>query len=90
MHWPNGRASIATCALCLTLSLSAGCADAPVVSGDTYCERARHISATDGQLAIIRPFFAQLRSWLDQIAANNDTYDANCIAPASDPRGKSK
>lgn len=61
------------------------------MSADTYCERARHISATDAQLDVFKANWAVMESYADQVVAHNITYDSACLAiPVSDPRGKSK
>ena len=80
------------CVIFLTTTLIAGCAEkAPImVSGDLSCERFRHISASDEQIAALKPLRAILRSWLEQIAAHNTEYDKDCVGTASDPRGKGK
>lgn len=77
----NGHAASGLFAICLMTIWLAGCGrdEPPVVSGDLSCERFRHISATDEQIKILAPFWAQLKSWLVQIAAHNDAYDSACV-----------
>jgi hypothetical protein len=71
-----------------------GCGkEPPVVSGDTYCEKARHISATDAQIEVFKANWPVMESYADQVVAHNITYDGDCLGagkPVSDPRGKSK
>lgn len=81
--------SSAIAALTILLSLTS-CASTPppVVSGDTYCERARYIQATKDQADELLSNEQKWRSLVQQIADNNDTYkDANCV---SDPERPSK
>lgn len=61
-----------------------------MVSGDLYCEKARYVAATEDQLAFFKEWWGKLEGFLVQVAQNNKTYQDNCVAPASDPRGKSK
>lgn len=66
----------------IALSLLTSCTPPPpVVSGDTYCERARHISADERQRGVIIKDESLWRSLVKQIADNNDTYAINCIIP---------
>ncbi len=79
------RALIAMSASCLILSSLTSCASTPVrVDADTYCEKARHISATDEQIAVITApaTWPIMKPYAQQIAAHNVTYDKSCLAPA--------
>ncbi len=60
------------------------------MSGDLSCERFRHISATEAEIGAIEAAWDIFEPLARQVAAHNDTYDAACAKPASDPRGKSK
>lgn len=55
-----------------------GCGSPPIVSGDTYCERARHISADDAQIKVYEANWDVMESYADQIVAHNIEYDKNC------------
>lgn len=73
---------MALCGAWLLLISSTGCAsDPPIVSGDTYCERARHISASDAQIKVFADNWAVMESYADQVVAHNIEYDANCLQP---------
>lgn len=61
-------------------TLLAGCVQAPPPpSGDTYCERARHISATDAQIKVFADNWAVMESYADAIITHNLVYDAACL-----------
>ena len=49
------------------------------MSGDTYCERARHISATEAQIKVFEDNWALMESYADQVVANNIEYDKHCV-----------
>lgn len=85
-----GRLLIATLASSLLLTNLTGCGDKtpPIVSGDTYCEKARHISATEAQIEVFRANWDVMESYADQVVAHNLTYDGDCLK--ADPRGKGK
>lgn len=79
--------STAIAALTILLS-STSCSTAPVepiVSGDTYCERAKFISATPDEKKALSSDETLWRPLVKQVADHNDTYKAaNCI-DATDP-----
>lgn len=55
------------------------------MSGDTSCERFRHISATEAQRAAIKADWGLWESYAIQIAAHNVEYDGNCLKPKPGP-----
>jgi hypothetical protein len=61
-----------------------------VVSGDTYCEKARYIPATEAQRNEFAARWEFWESFVRPVAANNKMYSETCAQPVSDPRGKSK
>ena len=63
--------------ICLSVSACAG--NPPPPSGDTYCERARHISATDEQIKVFADNWAVMEPYADQVISHNLTYDAACL-----------
>ncbi len=66
---------------CLLLTSLSGCGERPppIVSADTYCERAAHISADPKQIKVFQDNWDVMESYADQIVAHNVTYDANCL-----------
>lgn len=73
------QASKPAAAALAILLLSACAGNPPPPSGDTYCERARHISATDAQIKVFADNWAVMESYADQILTHNAVYDAACI-----------
>lgn len=67
----------------LILLVSACAGNPPPPSGDTYCERARHISATDEQIKVFADNWAVMESYADAIITHNLVYDATCLEPKS-------
>lgn len=64
----------------LPLIFLASCAKPPpVVSGDLSCERFRHISATEPQIAAMGNDWDLWESYAVQIASHNVEYDADCL-----------
>ena len=78
--------SSAITALTILLSLtSCSTVSEPIVSGDTYCERAKFISATPDEKKAFTDNETLWRPIVKQVADHNDTYkDAHCI-DATDP-----
>jgi hypothetical protein len=54
---------------------------APIVSGDTYCERAKYIAGTAEQKAVLKGDEKLWRSLVEQVVNHNDTYVMNCVIP---------
>lgn len=63
------------------LSLTSCSPPPPVVSGDTYCERAKYIHATQAEKDVIVKDEPLWRPLVEQIASHNDTYTLNCTIP---------
>lgn len=69
----------------LLSSTSCSAVSEPIVSGDTYCERAKFISATPDEKKALSSDETLWRPLVKQVADHNDTYKAaNCI-DATDP-----
>lgn len=65
----------------LLLTSATSCADPPVPSADTSCERFRHISATDKQIDVLMGDEDFWGSYTDQIVSHNIEYDKACLGP---------
>ena len=61
------------------LLLSACSSNPPVISGDTSCERFRHISATPAQIKVFADNWEVMETYADAIVAHNLEYDAHCL-----------
>lgn len=61
---------------CIALS-SCGPTPAPVVSGDTYCDKAKFISSTPEEAAVLGANEQLWRPLVEQIADHNDTVVAS-------------
>lgn len=64
--------------MCLTACASASPPPPPIVTADTSCDRFKHISATEAQIAAIKANWSLWESYARQIAAHNDAYDKRC------------
>jgi hypothetical protein len=64
------------------LLLSACGSNPPIISGDTSCERFRHISATPAQIKVFADNWEVMESYADQIVSHNVTYDGHCLGVA--------
>jgi hypothetical protein len=54
---------------------------APIVSGDTYCERAKYMPATPAQKNAFKLDETLWRSHVEDVVNHNDTYVMNCVIP---------
>jgi hypothetical protein len=61
------------------LLLSACGSNPPAISGDTSCERFRHISATPAQIKVFADNWEVMEAYADQIVSHNVEYDAHCL-----------
>ncbi len=71
-------------ASCLILLSLSGCASqGPVfkVTADTACEKYRHISASDEQIEVFTKNWGVMKTYAQQVAAHNVTFDKDCLAP---------
>lgn len=64
------------------LLLSACSSNPPIISGDTSCERFRHISATPAQIRVFADNWEVMEPYADQIVSHNVTYDGHCLGVA--------
>jgi hypothetical protein len=64
------------------LLLSACGSNPPAISGDTSCERFRHISATPAQIKVFADNWEVMEPYADQIVSHNVTYDGHCLGVA--------
>lgn len=80
-----GRAvsdSVRAAAAVAILLLSACSSNPPIISGDTSCERFRHISANDAQIKVFADNWEVMESYADAIVAHNLEYDRHCLGVA--------
>lgn len=76
------RWSARTALALLMTSLIAGCSPpAPIVSGDTYCEKAKFISSNPDQKKVFKSDEPFWRSFVEPVVNHNDTYVMNCVIP---------
>jgi hypothetical protein len=54
----------------------------PIISGDTSCERFRHISATPAQIKVFSDNWEVMETYADQIVSHNLEYDRHCLGVA--------
>jgi hypothetical protein len=73
------HSAIRTTAAVAILLLSACGSNPPVISGDTSCERFRHISATPAQIKVFADNWEVMETYADQIVSHNVEYDAHCL-----------
>jgi hypothetical protein len=67
----------------LVLTLLAACSQSPpVISGDTSCERFRHISATPAQIKVFADNWEVMETYADQLVQHNLEYDKHCLGVA--------
>lgn len=64
------------------LLLSACSSNPPIISGDTSCERFRHISATPAQIKVYQDNWEVMESYADQVVSHNLEYDKSCLGVA--------
>ena len=64
------------------LLLSACGGNPPIISGDTSCERFRHISATPAQIKVYEDNWEVMESYADQVVQHNLEYDRHCLGVA--------
>jgi hypothetical protein len=64
------------------LLLSACGSNPPIISGDTSCERFRHISATPAQIKVFADNWEVMETYADQIVSHNLEYDRHCLGVA--------
>jgi hypothetical protein len=64
------------------LLLSACSSNQPIISGDTSCERFRHISATPAQIKVFADNWEVMEPYADQIVSHNLEYDRHCLGVA--------
>jgi hypothetical protein len=64
------------------LLLSACGSNPPIISGDTSCERFRHISATPAQIKVYQDNWEVMETYADQIVSHNLEYDRHCLGVA--------
>jgi hypothetical protein len=75
----RGRGVSCTAAAVALLLLSACSSNPPIISGDTSCERFRHISATPAQIKVFADNWEVMEPYADQIVSHNVEYDAHCL-----------
>jgi hypothetical protein len=76
------RTSFRAAAAVAILLLSACGSNPAVISGDTSCERFRHISATPAQIKVFADNWEVMEPYADQIVSHNVTYDGHCLGVA--------
>ena len=60
----------------------AGCNPTPpIVSGDTYCEKAKFLSANPEQKQAFKSNEPFWRSFVEPVVNHNDVYVMNCVIP---------
>jgi hypothetical protein len=64
------------------LLLSACSSNPAVISGDTSCERFRHISATPAQIKVFADNWEVMETYADQLVQHNLEYDKHCLGVA--------
>jgi hypothetical protein len=64
------------------LALAACSSNPPVISGDTSCERFRHISATPAQIKVFADNWEVMETYADQLVSHNLEYDRHCLGVA--------
>src|SRR5687768_3466764 len=64
------------------LLLSACSSNPPIISGDTSCERFRHISATPAQIKVFADNWEVMETYADQLVSHNLEYDRHCLGVA--------
>jgi hypothetical protein len=75
------RVSRAVTAVAILL-LSACGSNPPIISGDTSCERFRHISATPAQIKVFADNWEVMETYADAVVAHNIEYDRHCLGVA--------
>ncbi len=75
------KALMAQAAVAILL-LSACSSNPPIISGDTSCERFRHISATPAQIKVYQDNWEVMESHADQLVSHNISYDSHCLGVA--------
>jgi hypothetical protein len=64
------------------LTLAACGSNPPVISGDTSCERFRHISATPAQIKVFADNWEVMETYADSVVSHNIEYDRHCLGVA--------
>lgn len=64
------------------LILGACGSNPPAISGDTSCERFRHISATPAQIKVFADNWEVMETYADAIVSHNIEYDRHCLGVA--------